>query len=86
MFNCHIRLKVIQNVITKLRCFGQGIFLFFMHLLCTLGTTWQQQTEVPATFPGSSRKEKHRKIRERHKTKKERKRKKEKVTNLNTDF
>ncbi|XP_005428532.2 G patch domain-containing protein 1 isoform X1 [Geospiza fortis] len=42
------------------------------------GTTWQQQTEVPATFPGPSRKEKHRKIRERHKTKKERKRKKEK--------
>ncbi|XP_038004365.1 G patch domain-containing protein 1 isoform X3 [Motacilla alba alba] len=42
------------------------------------GTTWQQQTELPATFPGPSRKEKHRKIRERHKTKKERKRKKEK--------
>ncbi|XP_030812194.1 G patch domain-containing protein 1 isoform X2 [Camarhynchus parvulus] len=42
------------------------------------GTTWQQQTEVPAAFPGPSRKEKHRKIRERHKTKKERKRKKEK--------
>ncbi|KAM7011082.1 G patch domain-containing protein 1 isoform 3-T3 [Passerculus sandwichensis] len=42
------------------------------------GTTWQQQTEVPATFPGPSRKEKHRKIRERHKAKKERKRKKEK--------
>ncbi|XP_064579513.1 G patch domain-containing protein 1 isoform X1 [Zonotrichia leucophrys gambelii] len=42
------------------------------------GTTWQQQTEVPTTFPGPSRKEKHRKIRERHKTKKERKRKKEK--------
>ncbi|NXB34529.1 GPTC1 protein, partial [Eulacestoma nigropectus] len=31
-----------------------------------------------ATFPGPSRKEKHRKIRERHKTKKERKHKKEK--------
>ncbi|KAF2987075.1 hypothetical protein EK904_013762 [Melospiza melodia maxima] len=43
------------------------------------GTTWQQQTEVPATFPGPSRKEKHRKIRERHKAKKERKRKKEKI-------
>ncbi|XP_063023726.1 G patch domain-containing protein 1 isoform X2 [Melospiza melodia melodia] len=42
------------------------------------GTTWQQQTEVPATFPGPSKKEKHRKIRERHKAKKERKRKKEK--------
>lgn len=57
-----------------------------MHLLCTLGTTWQQQTVVPSTFPGPSRKEKHRKIRERHKTKKEHKRKKEKVLNLNTDF
>lgn len=56
-----------------------------MHLLCTLGTAWQQQT-VPATFPGPSRKEKHRKVRERHKTKKEHKRKKEKVLNLNTDF
>lgn len=42
------------------------------------GTTWQQQTVVPATFPGPSRREKHRKIRERHKTKKERKHKKEK--------
>lgn len=85
MFNYHVRLKVIQNVITKLPYFC-WVFLFFMHLLCTLGTTWQQQTEVPATFPGPSKKEKHRKIRERHKTKKERKRKKEKVINLNTDF
>ncbi|KAM4894357.1 G patch domain-containing protein 1 isoform 2-T2 [Sylvia borin] len=39
------------------------------------GTTWQQQA---ATSPGPSRKEKHRRIRERHKAKKERKRKKEK--------
>ncbi|XP_019139800.3 G patch domain-containing protein 1 isoform X2 [Corvus cornix cornix] len=42
------------------------------------GTTWQQQTVVPPTFPGPSRKEKHRKIRERHKTKKKRKKEKKK--------
>ncbi|XP_057242233.1 G patch domain-containing protein 1 isoform X3 [Malurus melanocephalus] len=41
-------------------------------------TTWQQPTVVPASFPGPSRKQKHKKTRERHKTKKEHKHKKEK--------
>ncbi|XP_009874265.1 PREDICTED: G patch domain-containing protein 1, partial [Apaloderma vittatum] len=42
------------------------------------GTTWQQEPVAPASFPGPSRKEKHRKNREKHKTKKEHKHKKEK--------
>nr|XP_027322855.1 G patch domain-containing protein 1 [Anas platyrhynchos] len=42
------------------------------------GSTWQQETAVPASFPGPSRKEKHKKNREKQKTKRERKHKKEK--------
>lgn len=58
----------------------------FLHLLCTLGPTWQQDPVVPASFPGPSRKEKHRKNREKHKTKREHKHKKEKVFNSNKHF
>ncbi|KAM6252756.1 G patch domain-containing protein 1 [Porphyrio hochstetteri] len=42
------------------------------------GLTWQQEPVMPTTFPGPSKKEKHRKNREKHKTKREYKRKKEK--------
>ncbi|XP_074013950.1 G patch domain-containing protein 1 isoform X2 [Numenius arquata] len=42
------------------------------------GSTWQQGPVVPASFPGPSKKEKHRKNREKHKTKREHKHKKEK--------
>lgn len=55
-------------------------------MLCALGSTWQQETAVPASFPGPSRKEKHKKNREKQKTKRERKHKKEKVFNLTKQF
>ncbi|XP_061863629.1 G patch domain-containing protein 1 isoform X2 [Colius striatus] len=42
------------------------------------GSTWQHEPVVPASFPGPSRREKHRKNREKHKNKKEHKHKKEK--------
>lgn len=79
-----MRLKVIQNLIIKLSFFCHAFF--FPHLLCTLGPTWQQEPVVSASFPGPSRKEKHRKHREKHKTKREHKHKKEKVFNLNKQF
>ncbi|KFQ44281.1 G patch domain-containing protein 1, partial [Nestor notabilis] len=42
------------------------------------GCTWQQEPEVPASFPGPSKREKKRKNRQKHKTKREHKHKKEK--------
>ncbi|XP_064015929.1 G patch domain-containing protein 1 [Pogoniulus pusillus] len=42
------------------------------------GPSWQQEPVVPTSFPGPSKREKHRKNREKHKTKKEHKHKKEK--------
>lgn len=42
------------------------------------GSTWQQETAVPASSPGPSRKEKHKKNREKHRTKRDHKHKKEK--------
>ncbi|XP_075290031.1 G patch domain-containing protein 1 isoform X3 [Opisthocomus hoazin] len=42
------------------------------------GPTWKQEQEVSASFPEPSRKENHRKNREKHKTKREHKHKKEK--------
>ncbi|KAM9374042.1 G patch domain-containing protein 1 [Phaethornis superciliosus] len=41
-------------------------------------SSWQQGPVVPASFPGPSRKEKHKKSREKHKAKREHKHKKEK--------
>lgn len=86
MVGFFLKLSKVTEFNNKITFFFFFFVCLFLHLLCALGPTWQQEPVVPASFPGPSKKEKHRKNREKHKTKREHKHKKEKVFNLNKHF